>query len=244
MATSNRHRSVTVERTARGRFTILNARDATHRDRYRRRRQLHADRAAARRDRRLHRDRRRRPDSRRSEPGTFEIRVDADKVRDDNGNRLTDIVVTFDVRFPDGEAGDAARAVLPEPIARSHDRLCTVGRTVELGTAMGDGFGGGVADPELPRRRPARISKPFATRHSWLRLSPVTNPDRPSVVSGVGVAVTPPSRHPKCDSGHDMARKPRNPTQSVSVSEVGVVVSEGGLERSLHPYHPASSPGP
>jgi len=40
------------------------------------------------------------------------------------------------VRFPDDEGGDAARALLPEAVNRSHDRLCTVSRTVELGTAV------------------------------------------------------------------------------------------------------------
>src|SRR5664279_1111181 len=74
--------------------------------------------------------------SRRAEPDSFDVQVDAEKVRDDEGNRLTGIAVTFRIRFPDGEAGDAARAVLPEAAKRSHDRLCTVGRTVELGTPI------------------------------------------------------------------------------------------------------------
>ena len=73
----------------------------------------------------------------RAEPTDFEVRVEAQKVRDGSGaNRLTDIVVTFRVAFPDGEAGDAARVVLPDAVAKSHDRLCTVSRTVELGTAI------------------------------------------------------------------------------------------------------------
>ena len=74
--------------------------------------------------------------SRRAEPDGFHIRVDANKVRDGSGNRLTDIEVSFQVRFPAGEAGDDARAVLPDAVKKSHDRLCTVGRTVELGTAI------------------------------------------------------------------------------------------------------------
>lgn len=74
--------------------------------------------------------------SRRAEPESFEVRVDATKVRDADGNRLTDIEVTFRVAFPAGEAGDAARTLLPEMVKRSHDRLCTVGRTVELGTPV------------------------------------------------------------------------------------------------------------
>ena len=74
--------------------------------------------------------------SRRAEPLTFEVQVEADKVRDEGGNRLTNLVVTFRVEFPPGEPGDSARAVLPDAVQRSHDRLCTVGRTVELGTPV------------------------------------------------------------------------------------------------------------
>ncbi|MBV9205251.1 MAG: OsmC family protein [Actinobacteria bacterium] len=74
--------------------------------------------------------------SRRAEPDAFEVLVDAEKVRDDAGNHLTDIVVTFRVKFPGGERGDAARAVLPDAVKKSHQRLCTVSRTVELGTPI------------------------------------------------------------------------------------------------------------
>jgi putative redox protein len=75
--------------------------------------------------------------SRRAEPDAFEVLVDAEKVRDNKkGNHLTDIVVTFRVRFPEGEQGDKARALLPDALQKSHDRLCTVSRTVELGTPI------------------------------------------------------------------------------------------------------------
>jgi putative redox protein len=77
--------------------------------------------------------------SRRAEPEKFEVLVDANKVRDEAGNHLTDIVVTFRIRFPDGEDGedgDKARALLPDAVRKSHDRLCTVSRTVELGTPI------------------------------------------------------------------------------------------------------------
>lgn len=74
--------------------------------------------------------------SRRAEPDAFEVDVSADKVSDDSGNHLENIEVVFRVGFPAGEAGDAARAVLPDAIAKSHDRLCTVSRTVELGTPV------------------------------------------------------------------------------------------------------------
>jgi putative redox protein len=74
--------------------------------------------------------------SRRAEPTGFTVEVGAEKVHDRAGSRLTDIAVTFRVAFPDGEAGDAARDLLPGAVRRSHDALCTVGRTVELGTPI------------------------------------------------------------------------------------------------------------
>jgi putative redox protein len=74
--------------------------------------------------------------SRRAEPDRFAVRVVADKIRDAAGNRLTDIQVTFQITFPAGGAGDAARAILPDAVKKSHDRLCTVGRTVETGTPI------------------------------------------------------------------------------------------------------------
>jgi uncharacterized OsmC-like protein len=64
---------------------------------------------------------------------TFAARAQGEKVRDAGGNHLVGLTVTFDVSFPDGEDGDAARAVLESAIQRSQDRLCTVGRTVTLG---------------------------------------------------------------------------------------------------------------
>jgi putative redox protein len=74
--------------------------------------------------------------SRRAEPDAFEVLVDAEKVRDEAGNRLADIVVTFRIAFPPGAQGDEAREVLPDIVQKSHDRLCTVGRTVEIGTPI------------------------------------------------------------------------------------------------------------
>lgn len=74
--------------------------------------------------------------TRRAEPESFVVQVDGEKVRDEDGNRMEELSVTFRLRFPEGEGGDAARALLPEAVQRSHDRLCTVSRTVELGTPI------------------------------------------------------------------------------------------------------------
>jgi putative redox protein len=74
--------------------------------------------------------------SKRAEPVRFDVRVSGDKIRDELGNRLTDLVVTFDVAFADDDAGRAASEVLPSAVQTSHDRLCTVSRTVEVGTPV------------------------------------------------------------------------------------------------------------
>ena len=74
--------------------------------------------------------------SKRSEPERLRARVEALKVRDELGNRLVDLTVTFDVSFPDNEAGDEARAVVPRTIEQIENRLCTVGRTVIVGTPV------------------------------------------------------------------------------------------------------------
>ncbi|HEV7876443.1 MAG TPA: OsmC family protein [Nocardioides sp.] len=70
---------------------------------------------------------------RRAQPETFTVRAEGHKVRDKKGNHLVGLKVTFDVTFPDGEAGDRAREALPRAVKQSRDRLCTVGRTVALG---------------------------------------------------------------------------------------------------------------
>jgi uncharacterized OsmC-like protein len=74
--------------------------------------------------------------SRRAEPTAFTVEVGAEKIRDALGNRLTDIAVTFHVSFPKGEGGNAARELLPGAVRRSHDLLCAVSKTIELGTPV------------------------------------------------------------------------------------------------------------
>jgi putative redox protein len=136
MATEMTHRSLTVERVAAGRFTAMNSRGGrigfgTGNDEEFTPTELllvalggctaiDVDILT----------------SRRAEPDTFEISVAADKVRDEGGNHLANIEITYRLTFPAGADGDAARAVLPEAVRRSHEQLCTVGRTVELPTPV------------------------------------------------------------------------------------------------------------
>lgn len=75
--------------------------------------------------------------SRHAEPAAFSVTVTGHKIKDDEGgSRMTDLEVTFRVSFPDGPGGDAARTILPRAVKLSHDRLCTVSRTVEAGTPV------------------------------------------------------------------------------------------------------------
>lgn len=75
--------------------------------------------------------------SRKAEPTEFTVTVRGDKLSDrENGSRMENLAVTFSVTFPDGEKGDDARAVLPRAVKLSHDKLCTVSRTVERGTPV------------------------------------------------------------------------------------------------------------
>ena len=136
MATGSAHRSVTVERTANGRFTVTNTRggridfgtgdgtDFTPTELL-----LAAIGGCTAIDVDI-------LTSRRAEPEDFEVLVDADKVRDAAGNHLADVTVTFRITFPATEQGEKAREILPDAAQKSHDRLCTVGRTVEIGTPI------------------------------------------------------------------------------------------------------------
>jgi len=73
--------------------------------------------------------------ARRAEPVSFEATSSGTKSTE-GGNHLEDLHVTFRVTFPEGDAGDAARERLPLAIRRSAEALCTVARTIELGTPV------------------------------------------------------------------------------------------------------------
>jgi putative redox protein len=71
-----------------------------------------------------------------AQPERFDVSIRADKIKARDGNRLENIVVNFEVRFPATEEGAAAASGLHSAARRSHDRLCVVSRTVELGTPI------------------------------------------------------------------------------------------------------------
>jgi putative redox protein len=68
---------------------------------------------------------------RRAEHDRFEVVVEGEVARDETGNILRDVRMTFHVTFPEGPDGDKARNLLPRAVRASHERTCTVSRTVE-----------------------------------------------------------------------------------------------------------------
>jgi putative redox protein len=72
----------------------------------------------------------------RASPEAFDVHVEGHKIRDEGGSHLVDLEVTVSMRFPEGEGGDRARGVLPRALQQTADRLCTVGRTLQLGTSI------------------------------------------------------------------------------------------------------------
>jgi putative redox protein len=75
--------------------------------------------------------------SRHAEPTQFSLTITGDKTTDETGgNRMVNLAVTYHVSFPDDAEGNAARAILPRAVKLSHDRLCTVSRTIESGTPV------------------------------------------------------------------------------------------------------------
>ncbi|KGN38645.1 oxidoreductase [Knoellia subterranea KCTC 19937] len=75
--------------------------------------------------------------AKRAEPSEFTVESTGVKAKSaEKGNHMEDLEVTFRVRFPEGPEGDRAREMLPRAIAQSHDRLCSVSRTVQLGTPV------------------------------------------------------------------------------------------------------------
>ncbi|HET8961034.1 OsmC family protein [Nocardioides sp.] len=69
----------------------------------------------------------------RATPEAFDVHAEGHKVRDEQGNHLVGLKVSFDVTFPEGEGGDRAREMLPRALQQTRDRLCSVGRTVQIG---------------------------------------------------------------------------------------------------------------
>lgn len=88
--------------------------------------------------------------SRSAEPTAFRVEATGRKIVEEGGaNRLDDLHLSFALSFPDDDAGRKAAGMVERLVALSHDKYCTVSRTVEHGTAVGHDVGvvvGGTAD--------------------------------------------------------------------------------------------------
>ena len=71
--------------------------------------------------------------TRRATPTSFLVSGEGHKIRDDTGNHMVDLLVSVDITFPEGPDGDRAREMLPRAVRQTHERICTVSRTVALG---------------------------------------------------------------------------------------------------------------
>ncbi len=69
--------------------------------------------------------------SRRSEPQAFDVHVEGDRINEDGASRLSDVRVSFNVSFPDDEAGRKAQSMVERLVEISKTKDCTVSRTVE-----------------------------------------------------------------------------------------------------------------
>ncbi|SES00125.1 Uncharacterized OsmC-related protein [Propionibacterium cyclohexanicum] len=75
--------------------------------------------------------------TRHSIPESFEVKASGDYTVDGQGaHKLEDVVLDFAVRFPDSPEGRAAERLVARVVKLSHDKECTVSRTVELPTSV------------------------------------------------------------------------------------------------------------
>lgn len=75
--------------------------------------------------------------SRSSEPTEFRVEASGSKVAEENGgSRLEDLNLSFNLSFPDDEGGRKAAGLVDRLVKLSHDKYCTVSRTVEHGTPV------------------------------------------------------------------------------------------------------------
>ena len=74
--------------------------------------------------------------SRRAEPELFDVHVNGTRVSEDGAARLSDVDVEFSLRFPDTDAGRQAQSMVERLVRISHEKDCTVSRTVEHPTTV------------------------------------------------------------------------------------------------------------
>lgn len=75
--------------------------------------------------------------SRRTEPTGFRVGASGRKITEEGGgSRLADVNLSFHLAFPDDEGGRQAAGLVDRLVKLSHDKSCTVSRTVEHATPV------------------------------------------------------------------------------------------------------------
>lgn len=74
--------------------------------------------------------------SQRAEPEAFDVHVEGDRINEDGASRLSEVRIGFDLSFPDTPEGNQARKLVDNLIRISHEKDCTVSRTVENPTRV------------------------------------------------------------------------------------------------------------
>jgi putative redox protein len=76
--------------------------------------------------------------SRTAEPTEFRVGATGTKILEEGGaNRMENLNLSFNISFPDDADGRKAASMVERLVSLSHDKYCTVSRTVEHGTAVG-----------------------------------------------------------------------------------------------------------
>ena len=74
--------------------------------------------------------------SRHTDPTKFDVTATADKIDEDGASRVDNVHLDFDLEFPVDEEGRKADARIERLVGLSHDKYCTVSRTVEHPTKV------------------------------------------------------------------------------------------------------------
>jgi putative redox protein len=74
--------------------------------------------------------------ARSSEPTSYTVVASGNKLVEDGATRMDNLHLAFNVVFPDNENGQKAAGMVERLAALSHEKYCTVSRTVERGTPV------------------------------------------------------------------------------------------------------------
>ncbi|AIY01975.1 OsmC-like protein [Arthrobacter sp. PAMC 25486] len=74
--------------------------------------------------------------ARSAEPTSYTVEASGNKLVEDGATRVDNLHISFNVDFPDTEGGRKAAGMVERLAALSHDKYCTVSRTVERGTPV------------------------------------------------------------------------------------------------------------